>query len=383
MQHREETTMRVFWRAFIAVLAFVAARSPTLADDSWVGKKVMPKKADIQIGYTDDNDKIVNACRITDPILTVLGDKDDFIKVNQNRTDGWFEKKDAVLLSEAVAYFADRIQKDAKDAFAYGSRGVVLQEQGDADAALKDYAEAIHLQPESPTWHIYRGTLYQGKNDIKKAIADFDEAVRLKPKQALGYCWRADAYRSSGDLDHAMADYTKAIMLDSEDPDSLNARGEIYEAKKEYDSAIKDFTAAIKLDRKFAGAYNNRGIVYKKTKEYKRALADYRTALKLDPKSDGALNNLAYLMAACPDEKVRDGKKAIEYATKACERADWKRWEMLDTLAIANAEAGNFTEATRLEKKAMELGVPDKPDQEALTERLKLFEASKPYHEPP
>jgi tetratricopeptide (TPR) repeat protein len=376
--------MHIGFRAQTVALAIILSLSGrSHAADSWVGKKVMPKKADIQIGYTDDNDKVVYLCRITDPILTVLAENDDFIKVNQNRTDGWFEKKDAVLLSEAAAYFGDRIQKDPKDAFACGSRGAALQEQGDADAALKDYAEAIRLQPESPTWHLYRGTLYQGKNDIKQAIADFDEAIRLKPKQALGYCWRADAYRWSGNLDLAMVDYTKAISLDAEDADSLNGRGEIHEAKKEYDAALKDFTAAIKLDNKFAGAYNNRGIVYKKTKEYKRALADYRTALKLNPQSDGALNNLAYLMAACPDEEVRNGKKAIEYATKACERADWKRWEMLDTLAIANAEAGNFTEAVRLEKKAMELGVPDKPDQEALTERLKLFEASKAYHEPP
>jgi tetratricopeptide (TPR) repeat protein len=376
--------MRTAFRARIVALSIIASFSVSSnAADSWVGKRVMPKKADIQIGYTDDNDKVVYICRITDPILTVLGENDDFIKVNQNRTDGWFEKKDAVLLSDAVSYFADRIQKDANDAFAYGSRGAALQEQGDVDGALKDYAEAIRLQPESAVWHLYRGTLYQGKNDGKKAMADFDEAVRLKPKQALGYCCRADLYRSAGDFDHAIADYTKAISLDSEDPDSLNARGEVHEAKKEYDQAIKDFTAAIKLDDKFAGAYNNRGIVYKKTKEYKRALADYRRALKLDPKADGALNNLAYLMAACPDEKVRDGKKAIEYATKVCERSDWKRWETLDTLAIANAEAGNFTEAVRLEKKAMELGVPDKSDQEALTARLKLFEASKPYHESP
>src|SRR5262249_17766789 len=167
--------MKFCSRAVAALVIVIASQSLAVpADDNWAGKKVMPKKADIQIGYTDDNDKVVNICRITDPILTVLGDKDDFIKVNQNRTDGWFEKKDAVLLSEAVSYFAERIQKDPKDAFAYGSRGAALQEQGDIDGALKDYAEAIRVQPESATWHLYRGTLYQGKNDIKRAITDFD-----------------------------------------------------------------------------------------------------------------------------------------------------------------------------------------------------------------
>src|SRR5262249_34092503 len=59
--------MRVTFRIQIVALAIIVGTSASSpAADSWVGKKVMPRKADIQIGYTDDNDKVVNICRITD-----------------------------------------------------------------------------------------------------------------------------------------------------------------------------------------------------------------------------------------------------------------------------------------------------------------------------
>ena len=40
-------------------------------------------------------------------------------------------------------------------------------------------------------------------------------------------------------------------------------------------------------------------------------------------------------MGTCLDATVRDGAKAVELATKACEVADWKDFAVLDTLAAA------------------------------------------------
>jgi hypothetical protein len=73
----------------------------------------------------------------------------------------------------------------------------------------------------------------------------------------------------------------------------------------------------------------------------------------------------------------------IELATEACELSDWKIPNYLDTLAAAYAETGQFADALKWQKKALEH--PEAFEAAALEQsrqRLKLCEAREPYHEP-
>jgi hypothetical protein len=80
-------------------------------------------------------------------------------------------------------------------------------------------------------------------------------------------------------------------------------------------------------------------------------------------------------------EKYRDGRKAVELAKKACELTEWKDAAVLATLAAAYAEAGQFDEAVKWQKKALEDKDFAASDGEKERTRLKLFEARKPYRE--
>jgi tetratricopeptide (TPR) repeat protein len=76
------------------------------------------------------------------------------------------------------------------------------------------------------------------------------------------------------------------------------------------------------------------------------------------------------------------GKKAVESATRACEMADWKDAAILDTLAAACAEAGDFDSAIKWEKRALELlAKDDEQNRTDFNARLKMFEAKKPHHQ--
>ena len=126
----------------LLLLGSLMQSRPTI--DSWVGKKVMPKKIGIKIRNTNRKGEEVDVVTLN-MIVTVLEEKDERIKVRQNGVEGWFAKEDAVLLEDAVNYFTQRIRMNPKDDYAYATRGSAWYEKHDLDNALTDYDEAIRL----------------------------------------------------------------------------------------------------------------------------------------------------------------------------------------------------------------------------------------------
>jgi tetratricopeptide (TPR) repeat protein len=117
--------------------------------------------------------------------------------------------------------------------------------------------------------------------------------------------------------------------------------------------------------------------------QLKEARQSMEEAVKAGPQPAGACSSLAWLLATCWEDSIRDGKKAIGLATKACELSEWKNPDFLDTLAAAYAEAGQFDDAVKWQKKALEHPEAfDAAEFEQAKQRLKLYEARKPYHEP-
>jgi tetratricopeptide (TPR) repeat protein len=89
--------------------------------------------------------------------------------------------------------------------------------------------------------------------------------------------------------------------------------------------------------------------------EYAKAIQAYKNAYDLDPALFWAANNLAYLLALCPDARMRSPEEAAGYAEKACEGSGWKCWYALDTLAVVRASQGQFDKAVDLTRTALRL----------------------------
>jgi hypothetical protein len=115
--------------------------------------------------------------------------------------------------------------------------------------------------------------------------------------------------------------------------------------------------------------------------EFDKALAGFDESLHLDPDNALACNSKAWLLATCPEEKYRDGLEAIRLAKKACALTQEKVASLLDTLAAAYAEAGEFEEAVKTQRRAVELASPQ--ERADFTARLKLFQQNKKYRETP
>ena len=92
-------------------------------------------------------------------------------------------------------------------------------------------------------------------------------------------------------------------------------------SRKNYDQAIADYDDAIRLDPGGSPVrYTGRGYAWSQKKDYEKAIADY------DPKRSAWMPTTPALSTAgrgfgprVPDARFRDGKKAVETATRACE----------------------------------------------------------------
>ncbi len=149
---------------------------------------------------------------------------------------------------------------------------------------------------------------------------------------------------------------------------------------QEYTDIAAHVQSAIKS---LARAYYERGRSVKhRGGGYGEAISDYETAVRIDRDYARAFSDLAWLRAACPTAEFRDGAKAIENATKACELTDWKDNRYVGTLAAVYAEVGDFATAVKWQKKATDLLTEDKRAkwQAHYESRLKLYQSGKPYH---
>ena len=58
----------------------------------------------------------------------------------------------------------------------------MLLDKGEYDEAIKVSSKSIELRPNHDLSYYKRGKAYQAKGDLQKAIKDFNEAVRLDPE---------------------------------------------------------------------------------------------------------------------------------------------------------------------------------------------------------
>jgi serine/threonine protein kinase/WD40 repeat protein len=99
-----------------------------------------------------------------------------------------------------------------------------------------------------------------------------------------------------------------------------------------------------------AQVYGREGLGFVGSSRWDQAIGAFEKAIALDPKSADTHNALAWLLATCPELKLRDPKRAVMLATKAVELTptEGNHW---NTLGVSQYRSGEWkTAAASLEK---------------------------------
>ncbi len=208
--------------------------------------------------------------------------------------------------ADAIAAFsaarqagADAAVVDHALARAHNLAAIALADDGRSDEALFGFRRACVL---APTWappRVNLGALWQRLNKPLEALRQYRQAVALDPRNGTAQLNLGLLLRDRHDLAGATRALTAAYA--TADPPHPRARMELaltLSAQGEHARAIALFAAEAQHgDGNRATAYANLGVAWLLANDLTKAQQALQTALALDPTQAAALRNLAHVLA--------------------------------------------------------------------------------------
>ena len=265
--------------------------------------------------------------------------------------------------------------------WAHNRLGEHFASQGKEAAALTQFETAVDLNFKHWKALHNRGVSYAMNDRLDEAAQDFSATIRIHPEYANAWFNRAEVFMKQGKTDLAVENYSQAITLDSEDAGFYAGRGKAYRLRGDYRQAEADLNRALNLDGRLTEGYTQRGHLWLAQGMYEQAAGDYRAAVRNDPQSVDALRSVAWMMATCEDQRYRDPKRAIQFAKKSIELNGSEDFRLVDTMAAAHANAGQFSYAVTEQERAIQMGTGQATGREmhALKQRLQQYSQQTPY----
>jgi tetratricopeptide (TPR) repeat protein len=155
-----------------------------------------------------------------------------------------------------------------------------------------DSGSRKNLQPLTPYTGPKRAKsfLKQGlkklsQSDYAAALKDFKQALRIEPNFIEAYLCQGLVYYYQGNYQEAIASCNQVLQINPRNVDAYNNRGLNRCALGEYKDAIADFNQVLEIDPYHAKAFLNRGYSRMQLDDNWSAIEDFDQALRLDPTS--------------------------------------------------------------------------------------------------
>jgi len=119
--------------------------------------------------------------------------------------------------ASAIAHFKKALPQNSGDAIMHGMFGYALANSHRYDEALREYNQALALQPEFQWVQVNMAAAYLAQGQPEKAVTLFKKNEKAFPWESEDFRYYGDALAQTGDLNGAEAALLQAIKLDPKD----------------------------------------------------------------------------------------------------------------------------------------------------------------------
>ena len=259
--------------------------------------------------------------------------------------------------------------------------GSILERMGQLDEARKHYRQEIEVDSSHAESHNRLAVLSIREQRFDEALPHLRVLATLRPDEATTHYNLALILKQIGQQEEALEHFRATLNIDRDFADAHYHLGTALYNQQDTAAAIRHLREVIRLRPNAAQAYSDLGMALMDADNVAEAVELYRRALELQPDSATAQNNLAWVLATHPDDELRNGEEAVQWAEKVCQQSGYTSFAALDTLAAALAEAGRFEEAAKTAKQAVSLARGANQDETVrqIEQRLQLYKTNEPY----
>ncbi|MGA2092262.1 MAG: tetratricopeptide repeat protein [Sedimentisphaerales bacterium] len=203
----------------------------------------------------------------------------------------------------------------------YWRLGTVYALEGNIDEGIKYCTKAVEIEPANLNAQNALGSMLIRKNKPEEALGHFNVALLIDPSDAVVYLNKI-----------------KALLMLNRFGEAINHLDNFLQQK--HDSAEGNYLLSVALE---------------KTGKTSQAVTQLKKTIMLAPNIVEPINDLARILATSQNLSLRDPNEAIRLATRGCELTNYQDIDLLDTLAVAYASGGKFSEAVNYAKEALSL----------------------------
>lgn len=289
---------------------------------------------------------------------------------------GWTARAQVACWRDGETLWRTTLARTGPNALAERSLADCLLRQGHYNQAILHYDRALKIAPDANAMNNLGLTFLQ-QGQLGPAIHWFDGASKAMPHD-LGIAINREATLVL--IAQTRTNVVASDRIQAEFAAALNSLGMSFMQRGQGNQAVSCFDKASRVQPDNPTILGNLGAALILSGNTKTALPPLRRAVELDPDSVGAACNLAWVLATSPDATVRDGTKAVELARHAETLTQGREIRVLNILAAAYAEAGQFDAAVETATRALELPVAQ--TNTAWAARLQAALASYRNHQP-